>query len=100
MKTTKTKCPLCGVRFEIKPKQKKAQWAKNWCTSESGYLCDDCHEAAKQLGCVSNSEINLGVLPFASDIMNISKSPKLDRNKVNDKYKLETWKHWIEEEDY
>lgn len=95
----KTKCGICEIGFEPAPKQKKAWWAKNWCESNSGLLCPDCHKVAQELGCVSKTEMPLGVLPFASDIMNLSKSPNIDRDKVNEKYKKETWRHWVEEND-
>lgn len=92
-------CKLCGIDFEPSLKQKKAWWAKTWCETDSGLLCPFCHKAALELGCVSHKQMLLGVLPFASDLMNLSKSPNINKKKVNEKYNSETWKHWMQNED-
>jgi len=90
-------CKLCQIEFEPHPKQKKAWWSKNWVEVDGGLLCTDCHRAAMELNCVGNTERVVSVIPFTSDIMNLSKSPNITREKVKKTYQLETNKHWTDE---
>lgn len=87
-------CKICGSKFVPEPKQKKASWAVNWCTGDSGLLCPPCHAAAKKLKAIGE-DLPLGILPFKSDIAKISSAvSKKDWEKMRHS---ESWRIYVEQ---
>ncbi len=93
-------CKICGREFEPIVNQKKAAWAVNWCSYDTGLLCPPCHIAAESLGAMAaideNGHVFMGIAPFKSDIA--AKIKHITKNEWAKMRSNESFYKWAEEQ--